>query len=71
MKISLSIIICILVLFIWWCTNQRTLDDLETEIADLEDTIHQCNSQIEEAKSYAWESYEDMEDALNNLETCN
>ncbi len=68
MKVNLLIIILISVLFIWGCTEQK---DLEADIIDLENIIYKCNNQIEEAKSYVWESYEDMEDALNNLETCN
>lgn len=71
MKKYLRLLLVFSVFFIWGCTNQKSINDLETEIVDLEDTIYKCNSQIENAKSYIWESYEEMEDALNSLETCN
>jgi len=60
-----------------WCTSQEQVDelqwqiyDLESEVNNLKETIDQCNSNIEDAQSYAWSDYEDMEYALESLETC-
>lgn len=45
--------------------NSRLKDDLY----EYEYALGQANSNIEEAQWYAWESYEDMGYALENLET--
>jgi len=49
---------------------------LQDEVADLDDkansysdALDQANSNIEDAQSYAWSSYDDMGYALDNLET--
>ncbi|MCX6753010.1 MAG: hypothetical protein NTW62_01525 [Candidatus Nomurabacteria bacterium] len=47
------------------------VSDLEDENSNLTDSLDQCNSNIEDAQSYAWSSYEEMGDALDNLETVN
>ncbi len=38
------------------------------ERADFSDALDLANSNINDAKAYAWESYEDMGDALDYLE---
>jgi hypothetical protein len=37
---------------------------------ELEDRIYECNRRIEWAKLSAWDTYRDMGDALDSLETC-
>lgn len=44
---------------------------LEDEKSAYEDALDQANSNIEDAQSYAWSTYEEMGDALDNLETIN
>lgn len=51
-------------------------DDLESKISEYEAALQEANNNIEEAnnaiesaKSYAWESYEEMGDALDYLDT--
>ena len=39
------------------------------ELSSCEDYLDQANSNIEDAQSYAWSSYEEMGYALDNLET--
>ncbi len=57
-------------------TNQ--IDSLNDEVSSLEseknsysDALDEANSNIEDAQSYAWSSYEEMGDALDNLSTVN
>jgi len=64
-------------IFLSWCTSQEEADNLKSDIAELEsevynlkNTIEECSSSIEDAQSYAWADYEDMEYALENLQTC-
>lgn len=42
--------------------------DAEDRASEYEDALDQANSNIENAKYYAWESYEEMGDALDYLE---
>lgn len=44
-------------------------DELARENAALKESLEQANSNIEDAKGYAWNSYEEMGEALDNLET--
>lgn len=44
-------------------------DDLENRISDLQGALEEANSEIEEAKSYSWQSYEEMGEALENLDS--
>ena len=48
---------------------QSELEKTKDELNDVKDKLDEANSNIEEAKSSAWETYEDMGDALDNLET--
>lgn len=48
---------------------QSNLSDTEDELGDYEYALNRANSSIEDAKSYAWESYYDMGEALDYLET--
>lgn len=48
---------------------QSSLSDTEDELSDYEYALDQANSNIEDAKYYAWESYYDMGEALDYLET--
>ncbi|MDO8558627.1 MAG: hypothetical protein Q7S09_05635 [bacterium] len=62
---------------IWWFYDsgpskkelQSQLDYCESRGDSLAYRLDDANSGIEEAKSYAWSSYEDMSWALDNLET--
>jgi len=72
-----------LILFVLWiiaitlagCWEQDIIDELQNEnyelqqeIENLKETIDGCNNYIFDAKQYVWESYEDMEYALDSLE---
>ncbi len=56
-----------------WQDEVYTLEDLNDDYSDALDeantNIEQANSSIENAQYYAWETYEDMGYALENLET--
>lgn len=67
---KVSIILLFTFIFMWGCTNQNKINELEDVISDQEDIIESCNNQIEDAQSYAWWTYEEMEDALYNLREC-
>lgn len=45
------------------------ISNLESEKDDCKNALDNANSSIEDARSAAWSSYEDMGDALDNLET--
>lgn len=47
----------------------RELRNYESALDEANDNIEQANSYIEEAQWYAWESYEEMGEALDNLQT--
>ncbi len=77
MKKAIFLLWLSLLPFLSWCTSQEEVDDLNSQIYELEsennrlkETLDQCNSNIEDAQSYVWESYEDMEYALEELQTC-
>lgn len=74
------IFILLVILSIWFWRDHRNLtsqvESLQDEVADLDDktnsysdALDQANSNIEDAQSYAWSSYDDMGYALDNLET--
>lgn len=44
-------------------------DEAQSQLESTKEALDQANSNIEEAKYYAWESYDDMGYALDNLET--
>ena len=74
------IFILLVILSIWFWKDHHNLtsrvESLQDEVADLDDkansysdALDQANSNIEDAQSYAWSSYDDMGYALDNLET--
>lgn len=74
------IFILLVILSIWFWRDHHNLtsrvESLQDEVADLDDKVDsysdaldQANSNIEDAQSYAWSSYDDMGYALDNLET--
>jgi len=44
-------------------------EELENRVSDYQTALEEANQEIEDAKWYAWESYEDMGDALDSLDT--
>lgn len=48
-----------------------SLDESENNLNQCSESLDQVNSNIEDAQSSAWSSYEDMGDAIDNLETVN
>lgn len=68
---------------IWFLSNQgkyegetaeywyNAYDESESRIQDYKDALEQANTNIDDAKYSAWESYEEMGDALDGLETVN
>lgn len=76
-KISVGLLIAI---SIWFWVDHGNLTDrisyledenssLEYALSSYEDALEQANSNIEDAKWYAWESYNEMGEALDYLET--
>ena len=74
----LSVILLIILIFIW--ARYKDLKRETAESADLVDeyqyaleqaneNIDEANSIIEDAQGYAWSSYEEMGDILDNLTT--
>ena len=74
------IFILLVILSIWFWRDHHELTSrvklLQGEVADLDDkanlysdALDQANSNIEDAQSYAWSSYDDMGYALDDLET--
>ena len=75
--------IAIMAVGILFWNNHRTITNLRSEVSeykgelyDYEDALDEANSNIEDAnlyiedaQSYAWSSYDDMGDALDNLTT--
>lgn len=50
-------------------TLESKVEDLKTNLSDYEEALQQANDDIQEAKNSAWETYQDMGDALDSLET--
>lgn len=44
-------------------------EELENRLTDYQTALEEANSNIENAKGYAWESYKDMGEALDSLDT--
>ena len=74
----LFVILIILSIWFWRDHHKLTtqIQTLQDEISELDsrvnfysDALDQTNSNIDDAKGYAWSSYEDMGYALDNLET--
>lgn len=73
-------VILLIILSIWFWVDHSNLTGrisyledknslLRDELSSYEDALEQANSNIEDAKNYAWSSYGDMGDALDYLET--
>ena len=45
------------------------IEDYQSALGEANNNIEEANSIIEEAQSYAWSSYDDMGDVLDNLTT--
>jgi len=63
---NIIIFLCIIIALGWY-----KYDKLQTKLEDYKYALDEANSSIEDAQSYAWSSYEDMGDTLENLETVN
>ena len=50
-------------------TLQDEVYELNNKVSSYSDALDQANSNIDDAKGYAWSSYDDMGYALDNLET--
>lgn len=50
-------------------STETELQECQDNLSDYEDALDTANSNIEDAKYYAWESYYDMGYALEDLET--
>ena len=72
--------VVLIVLSIWFWSDHhkltgqiQTLQDkvyeLDNKVNSYSDALDQANSNIDDAKGYAWSSYDDMGYALDNLET--
>ena len=48
---------------------ESRLGEYKDALEEANDNIDEANSKIEDAKGYAWENYEEMGNALENLET--
>jgi hypothetical protein len=62
-KNLIFVFLLIVILFLW-----SRLNSANDQLASYEDALNQANSNIEEASRHAWESYEEMGDALESLE---
>lgn len=66
------LVIVLIVLSIWFWRDHRNLEnqlaESQDELSSYQDALDQANSNIEDANLYAWESYEEMGEALDNLE---
>lgn len=45
------------------------IEALESEVSQYRSALSEANTQIEDARSVAWESYDEMGEALENLTT--
>lgn len=50
-------------------TLQDEVYELDNKVNSYSDALDQANSNIDDARGYAWSSYDDMGYALDNLET--
>lgn len=62
------VFIIILIAGIWVYKNTQTINVLRVELSNCQDSLDEANSNIENARSTAWSTYEDMGDALDSLE---
>jgi peptidoglycan hydrolase CwlO-like protein len=49
---------------------ENQVQEKERRINDIKNTVDDCNSNISDAQGYAGETYEEMNDALENLQEC-
>ena len=79
-KSSVWLLIILVILSIWfWKDHHKLSEQIESlrdevyecdrKVSSYSDALDQVNTNIEDAQSYAWSSYADMGDALDNLET--
>jgi hypothetical protein len=65
--------IILVILSVWFWMDHHKLTEqitsLQDDVYEHANALDQANSNIEDAQSYAWSSYEDMGYALDNLET--
>ena len=66
--------IIITILFVWaifhffgWKSNE---DKLREALQSANDEISYCNSEIQNAKNYAWSDYQEMGNALSDIGYC-
>lgn len=67
------LLVFLIIVSIWFWRDHRSLKKQLEETRDglysYQYALGKANTNIEEAKWYAWESYDEMGDALDNLET--
>ncbi len=66
--------ILVVLLILAWSKQHKAkveIARLHSQVSSYEDKLEEANSNIEDAQSYAWSSYDDMGYALDNLETVN
>lgn len=72
--------VILIILSIWFWRDHHKLTtqiqilqdevyELNNKVNSYSDALDQANSNIDDAKGYAWSSYDDMGYALDNLET--
>lgn len=75
---SIILILLFILIFIWAKYNNLKeeniilsgqLDEYRYALDQANENIEEVNSIIEDAQSYAWNSYQEMGEALDNLET--
>ncbi len=71
MNNNLRVVIFILIIIgAYWIIHQRNMiSSYQLALREANDNIEQCNYNIEDAKNYAWSSYDEMGDVLDNLST--
>lgn len=76
-----TIIGLIIVSLLFWRDHHKLvnrIENLNNQVSSLEDekssysnALDEANSNIEDAQGYAWATYQEMGEALENLETIN
>jgi hypothetical protein len=68
--------IIVIALILWLFNVHGTMralrdenDNLQDEVYSYSSALDEANSNIEDAQGYAWSTYDEMGDALDNLET--
>ena len=74
----LSVILLIILIFVWarykdlkreMAESADLVDEYQYALEQANENIDEANSIIEDAQGYAWSSYEEMGDVLDNLTT--